>query len=176
LSKRLAAVASLLAVSMLGTPSSATAQSAPPVAANAFITYLGLDWAWASPCRMSGDTCDGSYSFVDGFRFATATEWANRPAAADFLDPLGNYAGDGGQMRCATAWFSAYYGHCDYNDGVIGYFGSGPDLYVNDSPLRDTWLVRGESTPEDVVPEPATMSLLATGLVGLAVKRRRKPK
>lgn len=175
MSKRLAVIA-IAAAAILGAPPAASAQSTPPVAANAFITYLGLDWAWASPCRMSGDTCDASYSFVDGFRFATPTEWTNRPDISAFLDPSGNYAGGGGQMRCATAWFSANYSHCDWGDGVAGYYGSGPDQFVLDDPNRDTWLVRSGGTPSDVVPEPATMSLLATGLIGLAAGRRRKAK
>ena len=79
-------------------------------------------------------------------------------------------------MRCATAWFSASYSHCDYTDGLNGYFGSGPGQFVLDDPARETWLVRDAGTPNGVVPEPATMSLLATGLVALAAKRRRTRK
>lgn len=161
-------VGALLAL-MLAVAPAASAQSAGPVAANAFITYLGLNWAWANPCRMSGSSCDGSYSFQDGFRFATATEWTNRPAITAFLDAAGNFAGSGGQMRCASAWFSSIWVNCDYTDAVNGYFGSGAGEFVLDNPNRETWLVRGDpGTPNGVVPEPATMSLLATGLVALA--------
>src|SRR6476661_2532617 len=79
----------------------ASAQSTPPpVAANAYITYNGLDWAWISPCTPGG--CS-NIVFVDGFRYATPTEWAGRPAASAFLDPAGNsFSGNGNvQMRCA---------------------------------------------------------------------------
>jgi hypothetical protein len=178
-------VAITLLLSGLTMATSLSAQYAPPpVANNAFITYLGLDWAWASPCRMSGETCDPTYIFVDNFRFATAVEWANRPAISAFLDPAGNWVGDGnGQMRCASAYFTLTFTQngtfpwCDYGDAVNGLYGSGPDLFVLDHPWRETWLVRGATLPNDVVPEPATMTLLATGLVGIVgagLRRRRK--
>lgn len=50
---------------------------------------------------------------------------------------------------------------------------------TSSSGLSDAWLApnflgQDNGNPEEVVPEPATMTLLASGLVGLAAKSRRK--
>ena len=115
--KKILAVA-IVACALLAQPASAAVQ--PP--ANAFITFGGLDWAWASPCH-SGGASDCGASVVPnglGWRYATAAEWAVRPAESDFLDAGGNFAGAGGQMRCASAYFASGHSHCDYFNYVDG--------------------------------------------------------
>ncbi len=163
-------IALLLALGF-GLPSAASAQSA-----NSFITYLGLDWAWASPCASGiGDSCANDVNLVNGWRYATAIEWANRPSTDDFLDAGGNFFGSGGQMRCASDFFGSGRDHCDFDDPTYedGYVMSGPGIGLQHY-LSETWLVRDlNGPPGDTVPEPATMFLVATGLAGIAAKRRR---
>jgi hypothetical protein len=157
---------------------------APPLAANSFITVNGLDWAWASPCALGvTPSCVQTFVLVDGFRFATPSEWAARPSYTAFLDPAGNFLGTGGQMRCATPYFnvSPAYGHCDYQDAEnLNLIMSGPGLQEGPPQFHDvseTWLVRGEGEGgNDVIPEPATYLLLGTGLgmMGLISRIRRR--
>lgn len=171
LSSLLAAVA--VGVTLATAPATASAQ-----AANTFITFGGLDWAWASPCASGiGVSCGNDVNLNLGWRYATVTEWTGRPQASDFLDPLGNYSGTGGQMRCAAAFFGSGYQHCDYfNNTVNGpqdpnWVMSGPGV-GEQSNYAETWLVRGNA---NVVPEPSTYALMAAGLAGIfGIARRRR--
>ena len=163
--KTLLAVA--LLASALAARSAITQEPDPgPVPANAFITFGGFDWVWASPC-------DGGCSqiiFQDGFGYATVAQWANRPQASDFLDPGGNFSGVGGQMRCGSPWFDLTWDHCDYEDGVNGLVTSGP-LNGQSFDSKETWLVRGEAS---TVPEPGSLLLVGTGLFGIVGTVRRR--
>ena len=165
-----------VAVAALAFAAPSQAITNAPVPTTNYITYGGIDWAWAAPCAAYGPSCgvvDMSYQSTQGWRFPTYAEFLNRPEVPDF----------GG--ACASAWFSGY-SHCDFSDpdypggpvpGVkpIGYlfdYGYGITTNGSDS-VADSWVVRGAST--GAVPEPQAWMLLIAGfgLMGAAARRRR---
>ncbi len=173
--------------------SPATAIIMAPVPANAYITFGGLDWAWASPCDAEGeDSCssiDLSYQATQGWRIASVADFANGPTAEDFLFAGANVPAEGEEQgtgatffganpidgACATAWFSNLYTHCDYGDGVSGTVWNMPGNTGQGDCCSETWVVRG-FCGGNVVPEPASWAMLIAGfgLTG-AVMRRRRP-
>ena len=161
----LAASAMTLAVAM-----PASAQINAPVPADNYITFGGNDWAWASPCPPSGgfegEACgDGSsvdftYQSTQGWRLPTAAELAAGPSVSDF--------GTSDSFKCASAWFTASYTHCDYDDAAGGaVFGSpGGNVWY-----AETWAIRAGA-----VPEPASWAFMVGGfgMIGGAMRSRRR--
>lgn len=153
--------------------------------ANAFITFGGLDWVWASPCSPTGcgngqDALDLSVQGAFGWRLPTAAEFAARPQASDFAFrganvPFGgsdangtSFGGAPSDAACGAAYFTAgFFNHCDYGDGNIGAI-YGSANWANE-PNVETWLVRG------AVPEASTWAMMIAGLAftGLAMRRRK---
>lgn len=162
----------LLGAAMLAAVATAPAHAAlnVPVPTENYITFGGLDWAWAAPCAPYGDSCgvvDMTYQSTQGWRFPTLAEFLARPSVTDF--------GTSGNFKCASAWFSTVHTHCDYTDAQSGYlfdYGYGITPHGSNR-YAETWVVRGERQVGGV-PEPTTWAMLITGfgLVGFAARRR----
>jgi len=140
--------------------------SANPLAtdltASDYISYNGLDWAWASPVDEAwGGNVLYTPEFHEGWRYATVEEWANRPEASAFYDINGS-------LIVASKYWNSEYDHADYGDAIGGYLVRVP---VKNGTPEDIWYVRGASNS---VPDAAStfgLGLLAIG--ALAALRRR---
>lgn len=159
----LAAVTTVGAVTV-ATPASAAPIIAPVPTAN-YITFGGRDWAWAAPCAPEAPSCgvvDMSYQSTQGWRVAQAADFATGPTVADF--------GTAADFKCAAAWFSTNYTHCDYGDGQIFAIFNHPSNPFPGNGAVETWVVRGAAG----VPEPAAWALLIAGfgIAGAAMRRK----
>lgn len=154
-----------------------------PVSSNAYISFGGLQWAWAYPLPANSGM-DLSYQSQFGWRLPTAAELTFAPQATDFMfaganvplhgtDPLtgasfqATNANLTGAAACATPYFSNDYRHCDWQDG-------NGQVY---EPWAGTAGAQGfaDQLAVRAVPEPETYAMLLAGLGALgALVRRRK--
>jgi hypothetical protein len=163
-----------------------------PVPGNAYITFSGLNWAWGGPCSFTGSCGDGdlTYQSTQGWRLPTPSELGLIPSnfASYFVfpganvpylgaDPVsGAFSANGvppGDFACATPYFSTVHIHCDYVDGVDGFWAG--------TPAGDAHGVSqyGFPVPEQLyvraAPEPISILIFGAGLIGLgAIGRRHK--
>ena len=164
--KKIAAVA-VLAAGLTGAANAAPLFTGS-VDADEYITFGGLNWAWASRCAGADPTCSEAVTLYDGWRSPTILEFNARPLAEAFL------VGDDG-IACAAGWFQSL-DFCDFGDGEADYLYHPLIAGRNgiDTDAYDTWLVRTIGETPTSVPEPTTLAVLGMGFLGLGLARRRK--
>ena len=183
---KLVLIASASFAALTAIPASASIDVEVP--SNAYITFGGLQWAWAYP--LPGDANLLSFQGSLGWRLPTADELASAPLATDFLfaganvpflgsDPIsgasfqatnGSYAAAGSAGACAAPYFSDGYAHCDFQDGNGQPYG--PWYSPGGAGFGDQLFVRAVAD----VPEPASWALMLIGFgaIGGAMRSRRK--
>ena len=168
------------------------------VPSNAYISFGGSDWAWASPCDGSDPSCGDvtllSFQASQGWRLPTAAEILSAPSAFDFLfaggnvpfngvDPISlaqfqatnaNYDAARSAGACAAPYFSDDHRHCDWSNGQDGGDGFNWWSPANSNLGLETLVIRDQQGPS--IPEPGSMALLALGAAGLGITRRKKGK
>lgn len=153
--------------------------------ANVLINFngSGLDWVYAGPIAPNefgpGNIELPSFRASEGWRFASATEWASRPEWTDFIQP-GFTAADvpateGWTDHTKYKFASEYWGnfsHVDTNDASNGKLTNGLDI-GSLTGVYETWYIRGAVA---AVPEPETyaMMLAGLGLIGFSARRRKQ--
>ena len=160
-----------------------------PVPTSAYITYGGLDWAWAIPLPGSSFPNALSYQGTQGWRAPTVAELSAAPLATDFLKaggntPFGGTGADGSQFQatnsaytaarsagaCASVYFNTGYNHCDWQDGNGQPNGPWAGT-AGAASFADQLFVRSVA-----VPEPGTWAMMlgGFGVLGGALRNRRR--
>lgn len=141
----------------------------------------GLDWVYAGPIAPNewgpGQIYPSSYRAAEGWRAATASEWANHPDWDDFIAP-GNPGGivspssfyNHNYYIFASEYWSDFY-HVDAGDFAAGRVTDGVNGLLSGVP--ETIYVRNTHNSNNV-PEPLSLALFASGLAGLRFTRRSK--
>ncbi|MEC5162321.1 MULTISPECIES: PEP-CTERM sorting domain-containing protein [unclassified Janthinobacterium] len=174
-------LASLLVVVGVGSAQAQIISSATPIpGAYVLMNYAGsgLDWVYAGPIAPNewgpGDIQPAAYRAAEGWRTATAAEWAAHPLWNDFIAPgnpggivsSGTFYNHAHYIYASEYW--SYFSHVDAQDFDQGRVTDGVNGVLSGVP--ETIYVRMTSA----VPEPSTVTMLLAGLAGLAFLRRRQ--
>lgn len=138
----------------------------------------GIDWVYAGPIAPNefapGNIQTPDYRASEGWRFATAFEWATRPDWTDFI--IGNAvvpANAGFSDHSVYRFASEYWGdfsHVDLNDAANGSITNGLDIGSLDR-VWETWFVRDSRSVQ--VSEPSVLALIGLSAIFLMGRRRR---
>jgi|GEM_PF-1389801 len=176
-----------ISVFLLSSISSRAGVIETPLSEDSYISYQGLDWAWASSVNVQiyFDLITGDHNelkapeFHDGWRFATAAELnilVNELTVSAFRRADNSYI-------IATAYWNTMFTGVNASDFEIGHVGSYWELgsevdFKNYTGIPanywyETFYVRdSQQTPAEPVPEPSTILIFSLGLIGLGLRKR----
>ena len=155
-----------LSLFILALGASAMADDVP---VNLIVTRGNTQWAYADPCAATGESCNASghdLTMHDGWQIATAADFsASFSGISDLYNAFTNPA-----ELCASKYFDSGYSHCDTINIFEGYVFNNPWNDLGQAYWAESFAVR-EASP---VPEPTSILLLGSGLLGGVVRRLRR--
>lgn len=174
-------LALLLAAGLMGSVQAQFIDSGTPMPGSFALINLngsGLDWVYAGPIGPNdwgpGNIQPASYRAAEGWRTATAAEWASRPSWSDFIvsgNP-GNIVNPSSFSDHSTYIFASEYWSTFHHVDAADYAnGAVTDGVNNVGGNYETIYVRNSIAP---VPEPETYAMLLGGLGLIAAMTRRK--
>ena len=114
-----------------------------------------------------------SFRAAEGWRFASAAEWANKPDWTDFIIAPYESSNASGSNHATYRYASEYWSnvtHVDISDAASGNITNGLDIGCASGCVYETWYVRDSVGGQ--VPEPSSLVLLACGLAALGLRAR----
>ncbi|MDH5407469.1 MAG: PEP-CTERM sorting domain-containing protein [Gammaproteobacteria bacterium] len=139
-----------------------------PVPEDLIITFGDYEWVWASPCSggCSTITLYDDWVYASTIPELSLGDTLIAGAAFDhelWPDMLSSFVREDGSAVCASAYFDNTWNHCDVinlEQGLVADRTNGS--------YWETFLVRSAN-----VPEPAPLALMAFGLLGLLLTRKK---